>query len=151
MPSSARRRRAAIAAALAMAGLAACGGPSADEYRADAAAICRDAALATDGIKAPTRSTVPAIIDYFERLVAVTDRSTERFDALDPPQDLERAHQEVVEANRRASAEVREVVAALGRGQDAEAVLGSAQTSIERATEQADAAASRLGVPDCTR
>ena len=151
MPSSARRRSGALAAALAATVLAACGGPSVEEYRAEAGKICRDAAQATQEIEAPTRSTTPAIIDYFERLVAVTERSTERFEALEPPQDLEDAHEQVVEANRSASAEVREVVAALGRGQDAEAVLGSAQTRIEQATAQADAAASRLGVADCTR
>ena len=141
----------ALAAALAAATLAACGGPSAEDYRADAAAICRDAAQATEGIEAPTRSTTPAIADYFERLVAVTDRATERFDALDPPGDLEQAHEDVVEANRTAGEEVREVIAALQRGQDAEAVLGTAQQRIEQANDRANAAAERLNVPDCTR
>ena len=143
--------RAALAAALSVATLTGCGGPSVEDYRADAGAICRDAAQATEGIEAPTRSTTPAIVDYFERLVAVTDRATERFDALDPPQDLEQAHDDVVEANRTAGDEVREVIAALERGQDAEAVLGTAQQRIEEATERANAAAERLNVPDCTR
>lgn len=150
MRSSARRRTAGALAGAA-ATLAACGGPSAEDYRADAGKICRDAAAATERIEAPTRSTTPAIVDYFERLVGVTDRATERFDALDPPQDLETAHDEVVAANRSAGDEVREIVAALERGQDPEAVLGTAQQRIEQATERANAAAERLNVPDCTR
>ena len=143
-------RRAAAGAVLA-ATLTACGGPSAEEYRADAGGICRDAAQATDRIEAPTRSTTAAIVDYFERLVAVSDRATERLESLDPPQDLERAHEDVVSANRSAGDEVREVIAALERGQDAEAVLGTAQQRIEQATERASEAAERLNVPDCTR
>ena len=131
--------------------LAACGGPSAEDYRADAGAICRDAAKETEAIAAPTKATAPAIADYFERLVGVTDRATERFGELDPPQDLEKAHEEVVEANQSAGEEVREVIAALERGQDAEAVLGTAQQRIEEATTRASEAAERLNVPDCSR
>jgi hypothetical protein len=136
----------ALLAALVAAG---CGGPSTEEYRSEARAICVEADKATESIKAPTRTTPEAIADYFRRLLAPAERATQRFEALEPPGDLEDAHDDVVRANRASVREVEQLVERLAQGGDSRQVLAGAQDRIRTLTREADAAAKRLGVPEC--
>jgi hypothetical protein len=136
---------------------AACGGGgddggeqlSADEYRAQARQVCRDADRATARVKEPTRATSEAIVDYFERLLQANERSTDRFQELNPPEELEAAHADALKANRDGVAEVRRVITELREGGDPREVLTEAQTRLERLTTDAANAAQRLGVPEC--
>jgi len=131
--------------------LAACGGDevSVDEYRAEARQICQEADRATERIRQPTRSTPAAIADYFDRLLAPNERATQRFQELDPPDELQDAHDDALRASRRGSEEVRRLITQLERGEDPRQVLAGAQQRIRRLTREADAAAERLGVPEC--
>ena len=142
------RRLALLLSCLALAALG-CGGPSKEEYRAEARTICVDADRATENIKAPTRKTPEAIADYFRRLLAPAERATQRFEALEPPGDLEDAHDDVVRANRASVREVELLVERLAQGGDSRQVLAGAQDRIRTLTREADAAAERLGVPEC--
>ena len=132
--------------------LGACGGGdelSTTEYRAEARKICTEANRASDRIRQPTRSTPKAIADYFRRQLAPAERATTRFAELEPPSELEDAHADQLRTSRAGIAEVRRLVGRLERGDDPRQVLAGAQDSIRRLTREADAAARRLGVPEC--
>ena len=146
------RRLASTLACAAALTVAACGGeegPTVDEYRAEARAICTEADRATEGVEQPTRSTPAAIADYFTRLLEPAERATTRFEALEPPEELAGAHAGVVRANRASIREVEQLIERLQGDADARELLAGAQERIRRLTREADAAADRLGVPEC--
>jgi hypothetical protein len=144
-----RRLAVLLACLAAVALLAACGGTSKEDYRAEAKTICVDADRATERVRQPTRTTPAAIADYFTRLLEPAKRATGRFEALEPPDDLAEQHEQVVRANRASIREVEQLVVRLKRGGDARQVLAGAQDRIRTLTREADAAAKRLGVPEC--
>ena len=132
--------------------LVACGGDdtlSTGEYRTQARQICRDADRATEAVEEPTRATSPAIVDYFQRLLRANERSTRRFEALKPPEDLSDAHADALQANRAGVAEVRRVIRELEGGGDPRKVLTEAQSRLQGLSRDAANAARRLGVPEC--
>jgi hypothetical protein len=146
------RRTTTLLALLGSLALAACGGEdrlTANEYRAEAKKICQDADRATAAVDEPTRATADAIVDYFERLLKANERSTERFQGLEPPEDLESAHDDALKANRDGVREVRRVITELREGGDPRRVLTGAQTRLQRLSQDAASAAERLGVPEC--
>jgi uncharacterized protein Yka (UPF0111/DUF47 family) len=148
---SVRRLATVLAVCAASAVAVACGddGMSVSEYRTEARQICTEADRATQRIRQPTRTTPAAIADYFERLLAPNERATERFEALEPPDELQEAHDAAVRANRRGSEEVRRLIEQLEGGEDPRQALAGAQDRIRSLTREADAAAERLGVPEC--
>lgn len=132
--------------------LAACGGddgPTPAEYRGEARSICADADRATEAVEEPTRATSEAIVDYFERLLKANERTTERFESLEPPESLTAAHEDALKANQDGVAEVRRIIRALRGGDDPREVLSSAQTRLQQLSRDAGDAARRLGVPEC--
>lgn len=133
--------------------LAGCGGGqlSAAEYRAQARKICTDTAKATKAVEQPTRSTTAAIVDYFQRLLDTNERSADRLAALDPPDELQRAHDDALAASRRGADEVRRLIGELKGGKDPRQVLTAAQPKLRALGQEAGAAAKRLGVPECAR
>jgi hypothetical protein len=135
----------------ALLGLAACGddGLSTSEYRAQAKKICTDADKATAGVKEPTRATSEAISDYFKRLLAANDKTTQRFEKLQPPEDLQKAHQDALAANEAGVKEVRRVIDELQGGGDPRQVLTGAQTRLQDLSRRSGDAAKRLGVSEC--
>ena len=146
------RRALLIAACLSV--LAGCGGDdalSADEYREQAKTICTEADRASDKVTPPTRATNAAIADYFSRILAVNDRTTKRFEELEPPGELEDAHSDALAANRAGVDEVRKLVAELEKGGDATAVLQDAPQRLAAFVRRSREAARRLGVPECGR
>lgn len=142
-------RRLAVALGAAAA-LSACGSGSTEDYRAKAADICGDAAKSAEDIQPPTRAAQAAIADYFERLHDVSDRATDRFAKLDPPDELQDAHDDLVRANREAGKQVGTIVERVADGEDPEKVLIDAQTRVRETTAAAQKAAERLEVPECT-
>jgi hypothetical protein len=147
-------RSALVTAAVAVLALAGCGGDDAlstDEYRERARSICTEADRASDRVTPPTRSTNAAIADYFKRILEVNDRTTNRFDELEPPSELEDAHADALAANRAGVDEVRKLVAELEKGGDPTAVLEGAPQRLEGFVRRSREAARRLGVPECGR
>ena len=142
-----------LLAVLVVLGLAACGGddgPTPTEYRGEARSICADADRATEAVEEPTRATAAAIIDYFERLLKANERTTQRFESLDPPESLADAHADALKANRDGVAEVKRIITALRGGDDPRKVLTSAQERLQQLSRDAGDAARRLGVPECS-
>jgi regulator of protease activity HflC (stomatin/prohibitin superfamily) len=147
-----RRRLAVLLALTVLLTLGACGGDdglSANEYRSQARQICRDADRATEAVEEPTRATSQAIVDYFKRLLQANERSTKRFESLDPPDELQKAHDDALRANRDGVREVRRVISELEEGGEPRKVLTGAQTRLEGLSRDAADAAKRLGVPEC--
>ena len=135
-------------------GLAACGGDdgmSADEYRTAARKVCVDAEKATDAVEQPTRSTPEAIVDYLERLLSANERTIARFEKLDPPDDLQAPHEEILRANREGAETVRGVIRKLESGEDARAVLQSSTSRLRRLGQRSNDAAKKLDVPECAQ
>ena len=144
----------ACAVALALGACGGGGGGEAEEltaaqYRAQAKQICTEADRATQRVQQPTRATPQAIADYLRQLLAPNDRATQRFQQLDPPAELQDAHDDALRANRRGSEEVKRLVQRLENGDDPREVLAGAQERIRSLTREANAAAGRLGVPEC--
>ena len=144
------RRLAPLAAVLALT-LAACGdeGMSAEEYRAAAKKVCVDAEKATDAVEQPTRSTPEAIVDYLERLLDANERTIARFDKLDPPDELQKPHDDILKANREGAETVRGVIRKLEGGEDAREVLQSSTSRLRELGQRSNDAAERLGVREC--
>lgn len=146
-------RRASLVIALSAA-VAACGGEdtlSVEEYRSEARTICRDATKETAAVQAPARTTNDAVATYFERLIAITRRSSDRFGDLKPPDELDRQHEAALKANEAGVAEVERLIRELERGGDATALLQNAQTRLQDLSRRSDEAARALGVPECAR
>jgi hypothetical protein len=146
------RRMLPLIAALVLT-LAACGddGMSTDEYRAAAKKVCVDAEKATEAVEQPTRSTPEAIVDYLERLLDANERTIARFEKLDPPEDLQKPHDEILAANRDGAETVRQVIRKLEGGEDAREVLESSTSQLRELGERSNAAAERLGVRECVQ
>ena len=146
-------RRTALLAALLALTLAACGddGMSTSEYRAAAKKVCVEAEKATDAVKQPTRSTPEAIVDYLERLLDANERTTQRFEKLDPPEDLQKPHDDILQANRAGAKTVRSVIDQLEQGEDARQVLEGSTARLRELGERSNDAARRLGVPECVQ
>jgi predicted small lipoprotein YifL len=147
-------RRSLLIALACLLALAGCGGDdplSTDEYRQQARTICTDAERASDAVRPPTRATPAAIADYFKRILEVNDRTTNRFAELEPPSELEDAHEDALQANRAGVEEVRKLVDELEKGGDPTAVLQDAPERLQRFVERSRQAARRLGVPECGR
>jgi hypothetical protein len=146
------RRIVPLAAVLALT-LAACGddGMSTSEYRAAAKKVCVDAEKATEEVKQPTRSTPEAIVDYLERLLAANERTTQRFEKLDPPEELDKPHADILAANREGAKTVRQVIRELEQGKDAREVLQSSTARLRELGQRSNDAAERLGVPECVQ
>ena len=131
---------------------AGCGGEdrlSTDDYRAELRKICSDSERRTEQVTEPTRATPEAIADYLRRLRDVSARSIEQVEDLEPPEDLQDAHDQALDANREGRAKIDEVIGKLEDGEDPNTVLQEARTELEDATNRADEAAREVGVPEC--
>ena len=139
---------AAVVFAVALAG---CGdeGMSTSEYRSGAKKICADSERDTDAIQQPTRSTPEAIADYLGRLADVNERAIGRFERLDPPEKLQKPHDDLLDAQREGQRTVRGVISDLEGGEDAREVLQASTARLRELGRRSNAAADRLGVPEC--
>src|SRR4051812_4126963 len=141
-------RRALLIVVAVAALLAGCGGGndqlSAADYRAQAKKICTDADRETQGVKEPTRATNAAIVDYFRQLLKANERATKRFEDLDPPDELKKAHEDTLAANKAGAQEVQRLISDLEKGGDAREVLQGAQSRLRDLGKCADDAAKHL-------
>jgi broad specificity phosphatase PhoE len=135
--------------------LSACGSDdepmTAAEYRAAAEKICTDSQKATDAVERPRRATPESIADYLERLRAANQRTTDRFRALEPPEKLQKAHDEVLKVNEEGAEQVRAIIERLENKDDPAEVLQSATGPLRELNARSNAAAEELGVPACVQ
>ena len=132
--------------------LAACGGDEAmstEDYRAELRKICQESDRQTEQVSEPTRATAEAIADYLQRLRDVNARTIERVEDLEPPEDLQEAHNNALEANREGREKVDEVIEELQKGGDPAQILQDARSELEDASRRAKEAAREVGVPEC--
>ena len=144
-------RRLALIFVLAVA-LTGCGGDdrlSKDDYRAQLREICLDSESRTEAIDEPTRATPEAIADYLTRLRDVNALTIKEVEELEPPEDLEEAHERALDANRDGRAKVDAVIKELEDGGDPTQVLTEARKDLEESSKTAKKAAGDLGVPEC--
>jgi hypothetical protein len=143
-----------IAAALAGAVLAGCGGGddhrlSAQAYRARATRICNDSRRQTAALGKP--QTTHQFKVFLTRGIAVTRRNVARLQRLTPPKDLQAAHDGIIAGERRGLAELQRLAAQLhGDGRDV-AVLRRAQPELTRLSSDADARYRKAGLPACAQ
>lgn len=148
-----RRLTTALAVLATCAGLAACGDDSlsTEDYRAEAKRVCEDSQKATRAVERPQRATTESIADYLERLLAANERTIDEFGELDPPDELQPAHAEILKVNERAAQKVRDIIAQLEQDEDPAQVLQAATAPLRELNTQANAAAEKLGVPACVQ
>jgi hypothetical protein len=141
-----------LLAVLALA-LVACGDDrmSAKEYRSAATRICVDSEKATDAIEQPTRSNTEAIVDYLQRLADASEDTIQRFEKLDPPEELSKPHRDILAANRDGQQTVRKVIADLRGGDEAREVLQASTARLRALGQRVNAAAKKLGLDECVQ
>jgi hypothetical protein len=147
-----RSRLAAVALTLV---LAACGDDEGSgamtvaDYRAAAAKICRDSHREANQLGGATR-TPKAYAQQLEELLALNAKTRERLAALDPPEHLRAAHDEVLRTNDQGAAYIRTIIDRLERAKTTREVFDNATgRRIRELDRQSDDAARRLGVPVC--
>ena len=142
-----RRLLVTLVAAACIAGCG--GGLSVDEYRAELRKICDDTKRKSNAVQPPTRSTPEAIVDYLTRLRDVNAKSIEEFEKLEPPEELEDAHNRALDANREGRKKVDQVIEDLDKGGDPTQVLTEARKGLQESSRKAQRAGRDLGVPEC--
>ena len=138
-----------IAAMLLVAG---CGGEdrlSTEDYRAELKKICEESDRQTEQVAEPTRATPEAIADYLRRLRDVNASTIDKVEGLEPPEDLEDAHNDALDANKAGREKVDAVIKELEEGGDPTQVLNDARKELEEASSKAREAAGKVGVPEC--
>ena len=146
------RRLVAILALALLLAAAGCGGEdelSPDDYRAELRKLCQDADKKTNAVSEPTRATREAIADYLTRLRDINAQTIQRVEELEPPEDLQDAHDRALEANREGREKVDAVIDELEGGGDPTQVLTEARKDLEASSRAAQQAARDLGVPEC--
>ncbi|HEX2088032.1 MAG TPA: hypothetical protein VHF89_20260 [Solirubrobacteraceae bacterium] len=134
------------------AGLVGCGGEdklSVEDYRTELRRICADSDRQTEAVKEPTRATPDSIADYLRQLRDINAKTIERVEDLEPPDELEDAHDRALEANREGREKVDAVIDELQGGGDPSQVLSEARQGLEESSNQAKQAARDIGVPEC--
>ena len=143
-------RRPVTILALLVAALAGCGGGlSVDEYRSELRRICKDTERKSNAVQQPTRATPESIVDYLTRLRDVNAKSIEEFEELEPPEELEDAHNRALDANREGRRKVDQVIEDLEIGGDPTQVLTEARKGLQESSRKAQRAGRDLGVPEC--
>ena len=132
--------------------LAGCGGDdklSTEDYRAELRKICSASDRQTNEVQEPTRATPEAIADYLTRLRDINAKTIKDVEALDPPDELQAAHDRALKANREGRAKVDAVIEELEGGGDPTQVLTEARKELEASSRAAKQAARDVGVPEC--
>ena len=134
-----------IAIGLAVLALCACGGDpvSAEEYRERGNRICREAEreareLAGSGLRA-----------QIEESVAAAERSQERFEQLEPPEELREAHDKAVRQGREALDLLRQAKESVEEGGDSGASLLELGPELDRVLREGAETSRELGLHDC--
>jgi hypothetical protein len=140
-------RRFALGLVVAAAGLPGCGDDSggdelsATEYRQRANRICREAE------REAARLERAGLREQIERSADAAERSQERFEELEPPEELQDKHDEAVRRGREAIELLREAQREF-EGDGAGSLLG-VTGELEQVVREGNAVARDLGLTDC--
>lgn len=151
MPLTRRRSLAGLVAVGATVLIAGCGGGSdslsAEEFRAQADAICADANREIEAIAEPT--SAEQFLTYIQAALPIQRAQLDRLAALEPPDDLQAGFDAGVAAIRQQIDAIDGAGARIEGGEDATAVVAEVTPTLESLNEQSDAAAQSLGLTVC--
>lgn len=127
--------------------LAGCGGgPSAEGYREAATEICTEAAADVSAIP-PPGDDAAAVARYSDAVGEIRARETVALDELEPPDELEAQHTQLINASGAVVRSLQDLARAADRN-DRTAAAAAAESGA-RAADGARRAAEDLGVPAC--
>jgi hypothetical protein len=165
MSIPARLRNRLLSASIAVAGAVAlaagCGGSgssssttagasSADAFRTQADAICRDANTQLNALTAPSDSSSAAdVASYLRSGLKLSGDELDRLRALTPPADLKDDYDSALDLLSRRDAELKSAADKIAGGADANTVIGAADARITSLNDQAKAKATALGLTVC--
>jgi hypothetical protein len=152
---------ASIAVAGAVALAAGCGGggssssttagaSSADAFRAQADAVCRDGNTQLNALTAPSGSSSAAeVTSYLRSGLRISGDELDRLRSLTPPADLKDDYDSALDLLSRRDAELKSAADKIAGGADANTVIGAADARITSLNDQAKAKATALGLTVC--
>lgn len=133
--------------------LAGCGGGgstlSASDYRAKAAAICKDATKRTGALPSP--KSLSSLRSYVEGTLAIAQQDTDKIKALSPPGDLRADHDAALKAQQSAIDQLRGVKDELTKAKPDTATLQKGLDQIKAAAAKANARFAALKIPGCAK
>jgi len=137
-------------AAAAILALTACGGddgPTAEEYAAQGNVACTAAAKKMRALKRPTADSAEAVSGYAKQVAPIVRTRLTALEALEPPDDLERFHDRLIEDQKTLAAAIETVAEAAGRNDRATAQRASQEGA--GATARSMLLFRRLGLTAC--
>jgi opacity protein-like surface antigen len=132
--------------ALALAGAAAAA-TSPAQYRAQAAAICRQTTVALGKIESPTSKT--DFNRFLKDAVPVFQRQYDRLRKLSPPKALRALHTKALAREKQQLDGIRAAIAELDRGADPRKTFNAMDEKLSPIGDAEDAAWRKLKVPAC--
>ena len=131
----------------AVAALAGCGGgTSASDYREQAEEICTTATREAADVPPPS-DTAASVAEYGDAVAEIRERETVALDELEAPDELESAHNQLVNASGAIVRSLNDLARAAER-EDRQAAAAAAALG-DRAADQARRAAEELELPAC--
>jgi len=140
----------ALAILAATFGLTACGGgdgPTPEEYASQGNVACAAAAKQTRALKRPTADTAEAVSAYAKQVVPIVRTRLAALRELEPPDDLARFHDRLIEEQETFAAAVETVTESAGRNDRATAQRASQEGA--GATARSALLYRRLGLTAC--
>lgn len=147
-----RRSAAGIAVVGAVALIAGCGGGSddtlsADEFRAQADAICADTNRETDAIASPT--SAGELLQYLKDGQAASATGLEKLKALKPPSDLDADWQKAIDLQDQRTETIDGAITRIEGGEDPETVVSDINDEVTQTNDELDGLAQDLGLKVC--
>jgi hypothetical protein len=133
-----------LAAVVALAGCG--GGTSASDYREQAEEICTTATREAADVPPPS-DTAASVAEYGDAVAEIRERETVALDELEAPDELESAHNQLVNASGAIVRSLNDLARAAER-EDRQAAAAAAALG-DRAADQARRAAEELELPAC--
>jgi hypothetical protein len=132
------------------AGASSTGAPSADAFRSQADAVCRDANTQLNALTAPSDSSSAAdVASYLHRGLTISGDELDRLRAITPPADLKDDYDSALDLLQRRDAQLETAADKIAGGADASQVIGAADARITSLNDQAKAKAKTLGLSVC--
>ena len=116
-------------------------------YRRRANALCAGDERAVKALPEP--QTPDGLVSYFEKVLALSERSEPRYRALDPPKRLAEAHAAYLETGDEGQRLLRGLIDDLEAGGDPTIVTRRSLPKLARLVDDSNRRARRLGLEDC--
>ena len=145
------RRLAALAVALMLGALGACGGDDnggdVAAYREEANRLCEASERAVEALPPPTSAA--SFERYLERGQQIARRYDRQFAALQPPEELAAQHRKAVELSKEGEQLVDELLVSLRNGRQPLNTLRSNLPELQRIAREGNALARQMKLPEC--